>query len=123
MDDGYWESLLRDVENSAPAPKPISEEEIVPGPALAESYHEWRPRSSGSDAADDESDWARAEALLASGETLMLGGGRTATVTVASNSSEIITSVGAIENVTRRVQADIRYNQGILTITSWKEIP
>ncbi len=57
------------------------------------------------------------------GETLTLDGGRTATVTVASSSSEVITSAGSAGSVTRRVQATIQYNQGILTVVSWKEIP
>lgn len=57
------------------------------------------------------------------GETIDFGGGRSAIVTVASSSSQLVTSVGTISSVTRKLQVGIQYNQGILTIVSWSEIP
>jgi small subunit ribosomal protein S1 len=70
MDDGYWEALLRDVENEASAPRPPeAEDDLIPDvmtPSL-----EWRPHASAAPPGDEEADWARAEALLETGEPLV----------------------------------------------------
>lgn len=55
------------------------------------------------------------------GEVLPVGSG-TATVTVATGSSMIITSVGNLGNYLRKIQVQAVYNNNILSVTSWKEI-
>jgi small subunit ribosomal protein S1 len=72
MDDGYWQALLRDVENEAGvqcAPDP--DDDMGAQDAMLPT-HEWRPRSSATPSGDEEADWARAQELLDSGELLAL---------------------------------------------------
>lgn len=57
------------------------------------------------------------------GETFVITAGQTATVTVATNAGTIVTSSGSVGSSVRQVQAEIHYNDGILTIDSWKELP
>lgn len=57
------------------------------------------------------------------GETMTLDGGRTATISVTGGSSPVITSVGTVADVSRRIQVAIQYTNGAVTVTSWKEIP
>ncbi len=56
------------------------------------------------------------------GETLSIGGG-TAAITVTQGSSVVATSEGKIGNFSRKVQVNAGYTSGVLTISSWKEIP
>lgn len=55
------------------------------------------------------------------GETLSVGS-NTAIVTVTGIGPYTVTSTGTRGNYTRKVQAIIDYTDGILTVTSWKEI-
>lgn len=57
------------------------------------------------------------------GETFVINSGQTATVTVSTASGVVITSSGSVGDVVRQVEAQIHYNEGILTIDSWKELP
>lgn len=57
------------------------------------------------------------------GETVTFDTQRSAVVTVASASPQVITSVGITGRVTRKVQTAVQYNSGILTIVSWVDIP
>ncbi len=69
MDDGYWESLLRDVDQLVDVQAPRADVEDLTGAAemsYAGRFRGW----SGSPSAEDEADWLRAEEMLASGETL-----------------------------------------------------
>ena len=54
------------------------------------------------------------------GETLPIGNG-TATITVANNTI-ISSGSAAFNNEIRTIQVNTVYNNGILTVTSWKEI-
>lgn len=54
------------------------------------------------------------------GETLPIGNG-TATITVANNTI-ISSGSAAFNNEVRTIQVNTVYNNGILTVTSWKEI-
>jgi small subunit ribosomal protein S1 len=72
MDDGYWAALLREVEEETepmqPATKPGAEpEELAAGlaaPGLSHGTRRWADTSTS----DNEVDWQRAEAFLASAE-------------------------------------------------------
>ena len=57
------------------------------------------------------------------GETFVIVSGQSATVTVSTASGIVVTSSGSVGNAVRQVQAEIHYNDGILTIDSWKELP
>lgn len=57
------------------------------------------------------------------GETLTIDADRTAVVTVSTGSGITITSVGTFRNITRRMEAGIQYNGGILSIDRWSEVP
>jgi protein-S-isoprenylcysteine O-methyltransferase Ste14 len=57
------------------------------------------------------------------GETLVFDAQRSAIITVASTSSQMITSVGIAGNTTRKITAAVQYINGIFTITSWKDVP
>ena len=54
-----------------------------------------------------------------SGETLAVGVNN-AIVTVVGNK---ITSIGNVNNLTKKIQVDVSYNDNQMVITSWKEIP
>lgn len=54
------------------------------------------------------------------GETITLGSG-SATITVAGTNPKTITSLGAVGNYRRTIQAIASENAGILSVTSWKE--
>jgi Tfp pilus assembly protein PilX len=56
------------------------------------------------------------------GETLLISGG-SAKVTVSITSPKTVTSTGTIDNYQRTIQTIVGYNNGVFTITSWKEIP
>jgi len=43
-----------------------------------------------------------------------------AIVTVVGNK---ITSIGNVNNLTKKIQVDVSYNDNQMVITSWKEIP
>ncbi len=57
------------------------------------------------------------------GETLSFGNQRTAVITVTGASPQLITSVGTIDNVSRKVQAAVNYTNGTFTILSWADVP
>lgn len=67
LDEGYWVALLRDAEAETDPQTHIEPEEIVAGSADIAPFWGGRrwPSAAGSDSAED---WARAEALLDSGE-------------------------------------------------------
>ena len=54
-----------------------------------------------------------------SGETMAVGVNN-AIVTVVGNR---ITSNGHVNNLTKKIQVDVSYNDNQMVITSWKEIP
>jgi small subunit ribosomal protein S1 len=64
MDDGYWAALLKDVEEEPEAAKALSEGEDGSGGSGASGARRW-PSTAGS---DSETDWQRAEELLASSD-------------------------------------------------------
>ncbi len=72
MDDGYWQALLRDVENEAGVPRAPDPDDDMGAQDAMLPTHEWRPRSSATPPGDEEADWARAQELLESGEMLAL---------------------------------------------------
>ena len=53
------------------------------------------------------------------GETLPVGNNN-ATVTVSGST---ITSIGQVNNLTRKIQVITSYNNNQMIVTSWKEIP
>lgn len=55
------------------------------------------------------------------GETLIMGEG-VATITVSGVSPITINSEGRIRNFLRKIRVTTNYNNGIFTISSWKEI-
>lgn len=55
------------------------------------------------------------------GESLPIGDG-TATVTVTGSGTQTITSIGRIGNFERTVQVVVVRNNGVLTVSSWKEM-
>ena len=57
------------------------------------------------------------------GETFVITSGQSATVSVSTASGIVVTSSGSAGNAVRQVQAEIHYNDGILIIDSWKELP
>ncbi|HLD25400.1 MAG TPA: hypothetical protein VJB96_05795 [Patescibacteria group bacterium] len=57
------------------------------------------------------------------GETLVVAPGETATITVSTASGIVVTSSGTAGGTTRQIETTIQYNNGILTILSWKELP
>lgn len=57
------------------------------------------------------------------GETLEVNPGETATITVSTASGTVVTSLGVSGSTSRQIQASVEYNDGILTIQSWKELP
>jgi small subunit ribosomal protein S1 len=103
MDEGYWESLLRDAESDRESSTTLdqdgslelSEEDLSELAALGRADRQRR----GIDRADspvrvsadrEEGDWARAEALLASGQTIV--------VTVAGyNRGGLLADVGRVQ--------------------------
>lgn len=54
-----------------------------------------------------------------SGETLDIGDS-SAIVTIAGST---ITSTGNVNNLTKKIQVEVSYNDNQMTIISWKEIP
>ena len=72
MDDGYWQALLRDVENEAGAPQASDPDDDMGAQDAMLPAYERRPRSPATPAGDEEADWARAQELLESGEMLAL---------------------------------------------------
>ena len=72
MDDGYWEALLRDVENEASTPTAVDSEDELGAPGAMPSFQEWRPRTSAGAPGDEETDWERAQDLLESGDAIDL---------------------------------------------------
>ena len=72
MDDGYWQALLRDVESEAGVQQAPDPDDDMGAQEAMLPAHEWRPRSFATGAVVEEADWARAEDLLESGETLAL---------------------------------------------------
>ena len=68
MDDGYWAALLREVEEETePGFSDAGTTEFAAGLAAPSASYGVR-RWNGLPASDNEDDWQRAEALLASGE-------------------------------------------------------
>jgi small subunit ribosomal protein S1 len=67
MEDGFWAALLREVEEEVDLPLPTGESDDLAGPAglAAGGGRRW----SNTAGSDSETDWKRAEELLASGET------------------------------------------------------
>lgn len=57
------------------------------------------------------------------GETLEVSPGETATITVSTTSGILVTSLGSVSGTSRQIQVSVEYNDGILTIQSWKELP
>ena len=53
------------------------------------------------------------------GQPLAVGDG---TVVISTSSGGIITAVGTYNNSVRKIQVKTVYNNGILTVQSWKEI-
>lgn len=53
------------------------------------------------------------------GQPLMVGGG---SVVISTSSGGIITAVGTYQNSVKTIQVKTVYNNGVLTIQSWKEI-
>ncbi|MCX7671924.1 MAG: S1 RNA-binding domain-containing protein [Anaerolineae bacterium] len=72
LDEGYWESLLRDAENECDSWRPRSNDsdETFGGWATAEPGS--LPKRAAEPPAEDEADWDRASALLESGETVVV---------------------------------------------------
>ncbi|MBM4460277.1 MAG: 30S ribosomal protein S1 [Chloroflexi bacterium] len=72
MDDGYWESLLRDVEDEADAPAAKTdgddESSHLGSLAIGAAARKWI----GSPPQEDEADWSRATQMLESGETVAI---------------------------------------------------
>ncbi len=67
MDEGYWESLLRDVEAEHDLPQPATESDEAPaGHVMMPAAPRW-PSTAGMNA-DSEEDWQKAETYLSSGE-------------------------------------------------------
>lgn len=73
LDEGYWESLLRDVEGATNSPPPNLEPSELPMEADAFGLA-YGPRraASGASAASTEADWERAQALLEMGEVFQV---------------------------------------------------
>lgn len=57
------------------------------------------------------------------GETFMIDTDRTVTVAVTGTSPQIITATASMGSITQRVQVQVAYNGGILTIQSWRNLP
>lgn len=55
------------------------------------------------------------------GETLPVGDG-TAAITVSGTNPKIITVVGTLDSHTKTVEVIVTFTNGIMTVTSWKEI-
>jgi hypothetical protein len=53
------------------------------------------------------------------GQPLSIGGG---TVVISTSSGGIITAIGTYNNSVRKIQIKTVYNNGVITIQSWKEI-
>lgn len=90
MEDGYWEALLRDMEDQAELPQSHSDPEDVFGePSVALQGRSGRKWSS-TPAEEDEADWARAAELLESGETF--------SATIAGyNRGGLLTNFGTVQ--------------------------
>lgn len=56
------------------------------------------------------------------GETLQVDGS-TAVITVSGSTAKIITVAGQQDNLIRKIQVNVSYNNNQMTITNWKEIP
>ena len=56
------------------------------------------------------------------GEPLLNVGDGTATILVNGTSPTIITSEGKIGNFVRTIKVEVGYNEGMMEISSWKEI-
>lgn len=57
------------------------------------------------------------------GESLEVNPGETATITVSNDSGIVVTSLGVSGSTSRQIQVSVEYNDGILTVQSWKELP
>lgn len=57
------------------------------------------------------------------GETLTVGDGNVIITVTGDAVNKIIISKGKLGNFQRIIQTNITYNNGMLNITSWKEIP
>lgn len=58
-----------------------------------------------------------------SGETINFDNGNAVINVTKNGNNYIIVSVGTQEKFSRKIQVQTTYNNGILTIISWKEIP
>jgi hypothetical protein len=56
------------------------------------------------------------------GQPLIIGDGSAVISTSSAGTNITITSIGTYHNSVRKVQAKTVYNNGVLTISSWKEI-
>ena len=70
MDDGYWESLLKDVDQQVEIQASRSEAENTA--CCPEARCNGRTRSWSGPQEEDEADWLRAEEMLSSGETFAI---------------------------------------------------
>jgi small subunit ribosomal protein S1 len=68
MDDGYWESLLRDMDNETDRSVPKGEPDDISTQMGGTSPASAAERSGGTSALSEEEDWRRANALLQTGE-------------------------------------------------------
>lgn len=58
-----------------------------------------------------------------SGETMTLSTGQSVTTTIIIDSGVTVTSSGNVGGTIRQIEATIQYNDGILEVLSWKELP
>lgn len=58
-----------------------------------------------------------------SGETLTIDANTTARIAVSTEAGIVVTSTGSAGSAVRHMQAQIHYNDDILRIDSWKELP
>lgn len=89
LDEGYWQALLRDVEMEAELPAHTEPEEFIASETeviFSSGNRNWP----GTAASDSEADWARAEALLASGE-------KTAVQVTGFNRGGLLVSFGELQ--------------------------
>jgi small subunit ribosomal protein S1 len=69
MDDGYWEALLRDVENETGPTKERANGD-KDGPDGKHCIDAWMPPAGLENQDDEEADWTQAQELLASGQPI-----------------------------------------------------
>lgn len=55
------------------------------------------------------------------GETLPVGDG-SAVITVSGTNPQTVTAVGTLDSHTKTIQAVVTYTNGIMSVTSWKEM-